>query len=361
MKQIIKAVLVIIGTTIGAGFASGQEILLFFNKYGKLGIIGIVTSCILSGLIIYQTLCITQKENTSSYENLIEKISNKKTLNQAIEIIVSAFLLISFYIMTAGMSAYFNSQFKIPTIICSIIMAALCYITLQKNMKGIMLVNSILIPCLIIFITYLSMQNISFSINYLNKEPTTHITNNNINWLFSSILYTSYNSIMLIPMLVELKQYINTKKKAKLTSIACIIILTILGISLFCLLLRKENTITTLELPMIEVVKQFGTNNLYLYGIVIVGAIFTTAISAGYSLLMNKTAKKQFTKGNVIKRKEKYYQKMLLAICITAPIIAEFGFTNLVNALYPIFGILGLVQIVYIFKYYLRIRKNENC
>ncbi len=352
MKQIIKVVLVIIGTTIGAGFASGQEIWLFFNQYGKLGIIGMIISCILSGIIIYQVLSIIQKENISSYEGLIEKISNKKILSQAITLIVSAFLLITFYIMIAGMSAYFNGQLKIPTFICSTIMAILCYITLQKNMKGIMLVNSILIPCLIIFIIYLSIQNIDFSINYFNKEQLASVTSNNsLNWLWSGILYTSYNSITLIPMLVELKQYINTKKKAKLTSITCTGILIILGISLFCLLLRGGNTISTLELPMVEIVKQFGnTYYTYIYGVVIVGAIFTTAISAGYSLLKNEIAKKQFTKGDIIKRKEKYYQKILLAICLTAPIVAELGFTNLVSILYPIFGILGLVQMIYLFR-----------
>lgn len=34
VKNIYKATFVIIGTIIGAGFASGQEIYTFFNRYG---------------------------------------------------------------------------------------------------------------------------------------------------------------------------------------------------------------------------------------------------------------------------------------------------------------------------------------
>ena len=34
IKRISKAIFVIIGTLIGAGFASGQEIYLFFYQYG---------------------------------------------------------------------------------------------------------------------------------------------------------------------------------------------------------------------------------------------------------------------------------------------------------------------------------------
>lgn len=40
MKNVLKIVFVIIGTTIGAGFASGQEIYLFFNKYGFMEVNG---------------------------------------------------------------------------------------------------------------------------------------------------------------------------------------------------------------------------------------------------------------------------------------------------------------------------------
>ena len=56
MKNILKIVMIIIGTLIGAGFASGREIYLFFMKYGNLGKIGIAVSAILTGIIIYSAL-----------------------------------------------------------------------------------------------------------------------------------------------------------------------------------------------------------------------------------------------------------------------------------------------------------------
>lgn len=35
MQDVIKIITVVIGTVIGAGFISGQEIYSFFNKYGS--------------------------------------------------------------------------------------------------------------------------------------------------------------------------------------------------------------------------------------------------------------------------------------------------------------------------------------
>ena len=49
--------MVIIGTLIGAGFASGREIYLFFMKYGKLGQIGIIISGIFTFTHIRSIFC----------------------------------------------------------------------------------------------------------------------------------------------------------------------------------------------------------------------------------------------------------------------------------------------------------------
>ena len=349
MKSILKVVFVVIGTIIGAGFASGQEIWLFFNQYGNWGAVGMLISCYVSGMIIYRVFHVVEKTKVTSYDELLKRISTHKVFNHAISIIISLFLLISFYIMVAGMSALFHQEFGFPIWICSIFMAIFCYLVLQKDMKGIMIVNSILIPALILFILYLGIQNLDFTVSYL--EVKTVEVQNTWQWIMSSILYASYNSIMLVPMLVELKLYITSKTRGKQVGMICAIVLSLLGLSLFTLLLRGNKSIYSLELPMIEIVKSFGKMDSYLYIGVVVTAIFTTAISAGYGFLKNQVSRKQFSKGDVAKREGQYYQKVLLAICVSAPLVANIGFSNLVSKLYPMFGILGLIQIIFLFGY----------
>ena len=56
MKNSLKVVFVIIGTLIGAGFASGKEVYIFFNKYGSLGLLGVVLSGIFISIVIYKGL-----------------------------------------------------------------------------------------------------------------------------------------------------------------------------------------------------------------------------------------------------------------------------------------------------------------
>lgn len=96
MKNCAKAIFVIIGTIIGAGFASGQEIYSFFNVYGENGIIGITISSSILGMVIFNVLKNANKFNISTYMELLKstKLSNK--LIQTINIVINIFLLISF-------------------------------------------------------------------------------------------------------------------------------------------------------------------------------------------------------------------------------------------------------------------------
>lgn len=333
MKDILKTILVIIGTMIGAGFASGQEIYLFFNKYGTIGALGMVISCAITGVVIYKVLNIVKNKNIHTYSQFLEAINSNKKINKIMQLMIQVFLLVSFYIMVAGFSAYFNQEFEILIYIPAIIMAILCYITFANDTKGIVYINTILIPFLCVFIWYLGIKNFDFTIMYFENNINI---NYQFGWLFSGILYASYNSILLVPILIELGNYMNEKGKIKRVSIWCGIILAILGLILFFLLLRGGNYIKNLELPMIQITKDFSNIHSIIYGVVILIAIFTTAVSSGYGFLKNLPDKK--------------YKMATLIICATSVLVVPIGFSNLVNLLYPIFGVLGLIQIFGVLK-----------
>ena len=143
--NIVKAVSVIIGTIIGAGFASGKEIYIFFGQYGKFGIIGAIVSATLTGVIIYSTIAITKRLQIKSNNEFLEKISNSSKVKIILENVINAFLLVSFWIMCAGFCTFFKQEFKIPIIITASINAIITYFLLMKNMDGIIKLNLIVV------------------------------------------------------------------------------------------------------------------------------------------------------------------------------------------------------------------------
>ena len=98
----------------------------------------------------------------------------------------------------------------------------------------------------------------------------------------------------------------------------------------------KLNNISNIELPLVYIAGQYGNIFRIIYSLVIVFAIYTTMISAGYGFLNNVTNNKTS------------YKKLALFICASAIFISYFSFSDLVNSAYPIFGVLGFLQIAYL-------------
>ena len=244
MKNIIKVVFVILGTLIGAGFASGQEINLFFFSYGLKGILGIMISSVLMGIVIYKTLDILNKKEINTYKEFLDTliISKKFNIKKLINSIINIFILITFFIMIAGFGAYIEQEYGLPSIVGSVILAILTFLIFMTSVKGVIKVNELIVPALIIFITIIGFLNLK----EINLHELEHyvIRTNQTNYLLSGLLYCSYNSILLIPVLITLKNLIKNKKQIIAVSIITSIIIISLALIIFLLLVRVNVDIT---------------------------------------------------------------------------------------------------------------------
>ncbi len=335
-------IFVIIGALIGAGFASGQEIYLFFYKYGKNGILGLLVCSVLIGIVIYKTfLIILRNKNITTYKAFLNEIFYSKKVQSKYlnfsyvsNIIINIFLLITFYIMISGFGAYFEQECNISNIIGAIILAVICYFIFMTSVKGVAKASSIVVPILILCILIIGINNakeISF------EEIGKNITGISSGWLWQSIIYCSYNIILLIPVLVNLKEYIRSEKQILKISVTIGIIVFILAISIFLLMVNVDVNFNKLEMPAVYVISQKFSNFRGIYGIVILLSIFSTAISIGMGFLEN-----------IVKNKKNYPQFAAI-MCISSVLVSNFGFSNLVKSLFPVFGYLGVLQILCIF------------
>ena len=341
MKSIFAIVMVIIGSVIGAGFASGQEINSFFYKYGISGIFGLIISMSIISFIIYKVFKIARAKNVNTYKEFLEAILNvhkRKYLNIAniTNTIINIFLVISFFIMIAGFGAYFEQEYNLNSLIGSMILAVACFIIFTRNVEGLLKVNKYLVPILIIFMLVIGFMNINnMNLTEINEETTI----SNL-WLaiLSGTVYASYNIILLIPALITLKNKIEKNSHIKYIAILSGIALLILALIIYFLIADIEIDINSVEMPAVYVIGRYFPKFRAIYGFIILASILTTAISEGISLLEN-----------VCKTKKSYTQVAGI-LCITSVFFSKIGFSNLINLLYPVFGVLGLVQIFIIIR-----------
>lgn len=338
MKEIFTITLLIIGALIGAGFASGQEIYSFFYAYGSSGILGIIVTCSLIALLIYKSLQIIYDNNIENYSEFLRVFIKNDKVVAVINNIMNILLLVTFYIMIAGFGAYFQQEFEINKIIGSAILATLSAIVFFTSVKGVLKVSEFIVPVLLIFIIWIGGINL-FTINMDTKVLAVKS-----GWLLSSISYCSYNMILLIPVLISIKKQIKYKSNIKYIALCCGILMMTMYMLIYMLLIRTDIEISTLEMPIVYVIRTFFAKYKVVYAFIILASIFTTAISIGIGFLQN------------ISKNERSYPQFVIFMCITSLLVSKIGFSKLVNLLYPFFGYLGIIQIFAI----LFIRKSKT-
>lgn len=345
MKNIIKTVFTIIATLVGAGFASGKEIYSFFFQYGKGGILGIFISSLIISLTSYKVLKICYSNNINTYQEfciyIIKRLTQNKSKNSIINTsifinnIINIFLLISFYVMISGFSSFMYQEFNINKIIGSLIIIFLCYIAFRKNIDSLVKISNVLIPIFIILLIYISSKNLEILNNYNNTFPTFK-TLRIIYPIIKSILYGSYNCILLIPVLITLKNLITNSNIIYLTSVITYVVIVLLSMCVFNILLLGNYVIFSLDMPLIEIVKRYGNFIRIIYLFMIGSSIYTTAISTGCAFLNGCNSKN--------------YKRNSIIICLSAIFVSQISFSVFVELLYPVLGIIGLIEITAIFS-----------
>ena len=140
-----------------------------------------------------------------------------------------------------------------------------------------------------------------------------------------------YNSLLLVPVLITLKKYVKSKKQIKMVAIISNVVIVSFGIIIFFILSNIGTEISSIEMPVAYATLKTNKFIQWGYGAIILLAIFTTSISLGNSFLSN------------IKLKRNVAQ---ILICLGAIVCSNIGFSNLISNVYPIFGIIGAIQII---------------
>lgn len=121
-----------------------------------------------------------------------------------------------------------------------------------------------------------------------------------------------------------------------ITAVFTIIIMIILSSIIYFLMNSYFSEIKDIEIPIIYIANTLGTCGKYVYGILVLIAIFTTAISSGYGFLSNIT------------KNRRTYLIIACIICVISILVGQLGFSKLISILYPVFGYLGIIQIIFL-------------
>jgi uncharacterized membrane protein YkvI len=350
---IFQTAAVFIGTIVGAGLASGQEITQFFSTYGYRSFLGILICGLIYIVISSIILSISVKHKLSSYTELITLVS-PGFFGTITDIFTSFFLISGAGIILAGSGALLHQYFGVSKWVGILLMSIIALYTLLKDTKGLIAINSFIVPALItiiitIFVLYLVFYRDMVSASYIKQIPSYK---NNIipaQWFFSALLYAGFNMLCCSGVLVPISQEIKHKRILIPGVIIGALGLTVLCYFINIMLLLNIPQIFKYEIPLLYITHRFGMLMQILLLCIIWCEMFSTEVSDIYSV--GKTFEKKF---NIS------YKKSVLLILLLAIPISQVGFKNLIKVLYPGFGAISLIFLVQCIIFYRKNTKEHN-
>ncbi|MFS0722864.1 hypothetical protein [Paenibacillus sp. 1P07SE] len=326
--RILQVALTYIGTVVGAGFASGQEIIQFFTRFGAWGAAAIIISTALFVWLGAKMMLMASSISARSYEDL-----NKALFGPRVGSWVSHFMLVVLLgvsaVMLAGAGAIFKEHLGIHYQTGLMITLLGCFLLLRKGMEAILAVNTVVVPVMLIF-TILIMVD---SLTSPGSDRWLLLTSDHSPWALwaSPFLYTAFNLSLAQAVLVPLGARIKDRR----------IILTgawIGGIGIGFMLLvghialsQYMPGITQFAIPMGGIARQLGGAIQLIYIFLIFAEIFTTLIADIYGLSLQLRERLRWPR-----------ELLILAILLVCYAASQIGFGPLVSTLYPLFGLISL-------------------
>ena len=330
MKTGFKIAMVYIGLIIGAGFASGREVLEYFNFRSSTNMSGVLLAAFLFIVIAYIILREASENKIYNFDDYITKVSGR--VAPAVRLFMLLYMFCGLFVMYSGSGALVYSLSEFPFIYGALIMAVICFGVISFDIKGIVTLNLILVPLMICGIIFVAVSTAVFS-SVPTFSPIKYVDGG---VLLSAVCYSAYNTVTAGAVLVPLARDVDLKS-IRIGAIGGGFCIGLLIMLVWTVQGANFDILYNEELPMLTLAALCGKLCKRVYTAVLFMAICTTAVSYGYGI-MAKFGDRIKTAG----------QRALMAgvICISALPFSLYGFSNLVAGLYSFFGYIGMIWVL---------------
>lgn len=322
---------VFIGTVVGAGFATGQEIMQFFTCFGKTGMITLVLSGGLFYIIAAAVMKAAAYYKAYNYKDLIYLIAGNK-IGIIYDVLVTAFLLIGTSIMYAGSGTLFQEILGLPRGLGIVLIALLTLIIILQSLNGILRINSIIVPMLfLVTVAVLTSTILSSDMGSIGPRMSDNYGGSVLKPLFFFLFYCSYNTFLSIGVLAAIPEKIKKQSVLKTG-----VFFGAMGLMLLSLMLNISFTVKSPEvfeysIPMSYITSDFGSIIKNAVTICIWCEIFSTAVSNSFSVAKRLNRNKHIS----------YCRTCFITVLCCLP-LAFFEFKALISFFYPLFGVLSM-------------------
>lgn len=323
--------MIYIGAVIGAGFASGQELLQFFVQFGKGGVLGLLLNAFCFSFLGAGVLLVANKISARTWGDFVRCLFGIK-LGRLANMLIAFQLCCGLLVMLSGGGSILNEGLGCSRLWGTVFTALCVSMTVWFGAYGVAAANKALIPFLLAFGTVV-FGLVLWAEGFPSLQVTFLGLGNPLlrNWFISAFLYLGSNLLTAAIILSTISA--ETDRSGAFWG--GIIGGTGLGMMalIFCLILwAYYPEIAVYQIPLSYAAGLFGEGVRICFGFAVWAAMYTTAIGCALSIGKELALRTGLS----------------LRLCGTGAVLAlcpfaGLPFARLVGTLYPFTGAAALL------------------
>ncbi|KAA8723040.1 YkvI family membrane protein [Corynebacterium phocae] len=332
----VSIALSFIGLLVGAGFATGREVVQYFTSFGLSGIWGIIlagTIMTLAGTVFLQLGSYFQ---ANAHNDVFQRVAHP-WISRFLDLAVILTLFAIGVVMLAGAGSNLAQQFGTANWVGSTIMLVLVLVAGMLDVGKVSKVISGITPLIVVAVVGLGVhtafnlpEDIGLAMNTAAQTPSPID-----HWLLSALNYSGLALILALSMsLVIGGDNSNPKEAGRGGLLGGFAYAVLMATAAFALVMNAEVAAND-DIPLLTLVNQINGTLGLVMAVTIYLMIFNTAIGMFYAL------GKRLSAG-----REARYRVIFVATTLVGFACSFFGFKSLMAVVYPILGYLGIVTVV---------------
>lgn len=334
LKKVLIIGLAYFGVTVGAGFASGQEMLQFYVSYGWWGLAGAGVNLLIMPLTAMAILQYGSYFRAQSHGKVFDSITSK-IIAKFMDYGLSLAQFCIGFVMLAGAGSNLHQQFGLPLWVGAAVMVALVIVAGMFNPDRVTDVIGAITPAMVILIigaAVFAIVTFSGSLQEVHDFARENVTSSLPNWFLATVNYTGLSMFSGIAMAIIIGGQNWSPQAAGWGGFTGGFIFGSLLMLMTAGLLLRVQDVSSSDLPTLALINEIHPVLGTIASVATYLMIFSTALGVFYSLGKRLTAPRPGV-----------FRPVFIAVTLVGFGLSFLPFTSLVNSVFPVLGWLGIL------------------
>lgn len=271
------------GTVVGAGFASGQEVLRFFSHFGGRGTGGVLLAAVIL-MAGGAGMCeLGRRTRAASFGDALLHLGGPM-VGRLLDVAMAFLLFGGTVVMTAGAGSLFREHLGLAETLGSAVLVGLAVVTVAFGLQGVVAANRVVVPLLVTAVLTVSLSGIvarGFGHGWRWWQPGAAA---HPSWAVATVLYASYNLFLSLGVLAPLGASTGSARTVALGGLLGGMGLGVAALAVHLAILSSLPASSALAIPMLEAAANLPPWARTGYAVILFAEIYTTAVANLFAL-----------------------------------------------------------------------------